>query len=105
MKTIPFDKKVWCDMTFDNDDLANKFVSHDNHIKNYLSTTDMGINYAGFAITDDKVVSLASLEEIKRRTGWYQEIVNRGDGKLNWVIKCQQLERDAFAYCKEKGYL
>lgn len=86
-------------------DLANKFVSHDNHIKNYLSTTDMGINYAGFAITDDKVVSLASLEEIKRRTVWYQEIVNRGDGKLNWVIKCQQLERDAFAYCKEKEYL
>ena len=26
MKTIPFDKKIWCDMTFDNDDLANKFV-------------------------------------------------------------------------------
>ena len=26
MKTIPFDKKVWCDMAFDNDDLANKFV-------------------------------------------------------------------------------
>ena len=24
MKTIPFDKKVWCNMTFDNDDLANK---------------------------------------------------------------------------------
>lgn len=23
MKTIPFFKKVWCDMTFDNDDLAN----------------------------------------------------------------------------------
>lgn len=26
MKTIPFDKKVWCDMMFDNDDLADKFV-------------------------------------------------------------------------------
>lgn len=26
MKTRPFDKKVWCDMTFDNDDLADKFV-------------------------------------------------------------------------------
>ena len=22
----PFNNKVWCDMTFDNDDLANKFV-------------------------------------------------------------------------------
>ena len=22
----PFNHKVWCDMTFDNDDLANKFV-------------------------------------------------------------------------------
>ena len=26
MKTIPFDKKVWCNMTLDNDDLANKSV-------------------------------------------------------------------------------
>lgn len=26
MKTIPFDKKVRCDMMFDNDDLADKFV-------------------------------------------------------------------------------
>ncbi len=23
----PFNHKVWCDMTFDNDDLANKSVS------------------------------------------------------------------------------
>ena len=26
METRPFDKKVWCDMTFDDDDLADKFV-------------------------------------------------------------------------------
>lgn len=26
MKTIQFDKKVWCDITFNNDDLADKFV-------------------------------------------------------------------------------
>lgn len=26
MKTIPFNNKVWCDMTFDDDGLANKFV-------------------------------------------------------------------------------
>ena len=26
MKTGTFDKKVWCDMKFDDDDLADKFV-------------------------------------------------------------------------------
>ena len=26
METRPFDKKVWCDMTFDDDDLLDKFV-------------------------------------------------------------------------------
>ena len=26
----PFNHKVWCDMTFDNDDLANKFVEELN---------------------------------------------------------------------------
>ena len=26
METRPFDKKVWCDITFDDDDLADKFV-------------------------------------------------------------------------------
>ena len=32
MKTIPFDKKVWCDMTFDDDDLADKFVKALNSV-------------------------------------------------------------------------
>lgn len=32
MKTIPFDKKVWCNMTFDNDDLTNKFVESLNSV-------------------------------------------------------------------------
>lgn len=41
MKTIPFDKKVWCDMTFDNDDLANKFVEALNSAG--VSCTKMGI--------------------------------------------------------------
>jgi len=31
----------------------------------------MGINTAGAAITDDKIVCLASLAEIERRKEWY----------------------------------
>lgn len=26
MKTIPFDKKVWCDMTFDNKDIKTPYT-------------------------------------------------------------------------------
>lgn len=43
-------------------------------MRSYKSPTDMGINTVGAAITDDKVVCLASLEEIKRRKEWYGQM-------------------------------
>jgi len=75
--------------------LADNFISPKNYLKQYKSPTDMGINMAGMAITDDKIVTQAAIEEIRRRKVWYQEIVNRGDGKLNWVVKCRTLELEA----------
>jgi uncharacterized protein (UPF0371 family) len=78
--------------------LADKFTSSDNPIRSYNSTTDMGINMAGFAITDDKVVCEAAVEEILRRKEWYKEIIERGEGKMNWVLRCEQLEREAKKY-------
>lgn len=74
--------------------LSEKFLDDDNPMKNFNSPTDMGINMAGFSITNEKVVNLASLDEVVRRKQWYKEMVERGDGKLNWVFRCEQLERE-----------
>lgn len=67
----------------------------------YKSPTDMGISNAGLSITNDEVVSIASLEEIKRRKEWYKEIDNK---QTAWIKACEELETDAMKYIKEKGY-
>lgn len=54
--------------------LAEQFVGSGNAIRKYKSPTDMGINTAGAAITDDKVVCLAAVEEIERRKEWYSDM-------------------------------
>jgi len=57
--------------------IAKKIVNHKNYMVKYQSPTDMGINCAGMAITDDSVVCIASLEEILRRKVWYQQQIDR----------------------------
>jgi uncharacterized protein (UPF0371 family) len=52
--------------------LANAFLPETNYTRHYKSPTDMGINMAGFSITDDKICCEASLEEIRRRANEYQ---------------------------------
>jgi len=47
--------------------IAKKIVTHKNYMVKYQSPTDMGINCAGFAITHDDIVCIASLQEIRRR--------------------------------------
>jgi len=59
----------------------------------YRSPTDMGINQAGFCITDEVVVQKACLDEIVRRKKWYEQMVARGEGKQSWVEKCDELEK------------
>jgi len=83
--------------------LAKDFVKDSNYMNQYKSPTDMGINMAGYAITNDYVVCLASYEEIIRRKGWYQEMVNRREGKQTWVKKCEELEDECLNYFQEKG--
>lgn len=78
--------------------LCASFLSEENYMQTYKSATDMGINMAGYAITDDNLVCLASLAEIQRRIQWYQEIVERGDGKKTWVTKSEGLLREALNY-------
>jgi uncharacterized protein (UPF0371 family) len=57
--------------------IAKKIVNHKNYMVKYHSPTDMGISCAGFAITNDEIVSIASLEEIARRKGRYQQQIDR----------------------------
>ena len=56
------------------------------------------------AITDDEVVSLASLHEIERRKVWYQEQVDRKEGKQERTTICDELHAKAKKYCEDKKY-
>lgn len=84
--------------------LANKITNKNNYIRNYQSPTDMGINYAGFAITNDEIVCNASLQEIQRRRNWYNNLVKLGKGNQIWVDRCNKLEQSALKYMHEHEY-
>lgn len=82
--------------------LTSQFLPKDNFMHNYLSPTDMGISWAGFAINNDEVVCIASLNEITRRKDWYAGL--RGKDTSEWVSRCQNLENQALKYIKERNY-
>ncbi len=84
--------------------IAKKIVNHKNYMVKYQSPTDMGINCAGMAITDDSVVCIASLEEILRRKVWYQQQIDRWEGKEERITKCDELYAKAKKYCVAKKY-
>lgn len=73
--------------------LIQKIIGSDNHMQYYHSPTDMGINQAGFCITDELVVQKACLDEILRRKQWYEQMVARGEWQQSWVERCENLER------------
>lgn len=79
-------------------EVAQKIVGPDNYVRQYHSPTDMGINRAGFAITDDRICAEAALAEIKRRRDRYQDMVDRGEGEQVWVEDCERLVQQAEAY-------
>ncbi|USN58203.1 MAG: DUF1846 family protein [Candidatus Peribacteria bacterium] len=51
--------------------LAKEFLPTENATRSYASPTDMGINMAGYCISDDIIVQKASIAEISRRSTWY----------------------------------
>ncbi|MDR0461943.1 MAG: DUF1846 domain-containing protein [Christensenellaceae bacterium] len=57
----------------------------------YKSPTDMGVNMAGFGITDDAVVSEAAKQEIIRRYFWTQVFYKEGHTEINAVRKIEQI--------------
>ncbi len=84
--------------------IARKIVNHKNYMVKYQSPTDMWINCAGMAITNDEIISIASLAEIERRKWWYQEEIARWEGKQERIDKCDALYAKAKKYCEDKKY-
>ena len=74
----------------------------------YNSPSDMVINTAGSAITNDRVVCLASLQEIQRKKEWYTNLVEsskkQAPSYMACVQKCDALAKNAKAYCEKMGY-
>ena len=73
-------------------------------MRKYKSPTDMGISTAGFAITNDEVISRASLAEIRRRRDWYQQMIDRGEGEKIWIERCDEIEKKCLEYFEKKNY-
>jgi len=85
--------------------IANEVVNHKNYMRTYKSPTDMGISTAGFAIDDDEIISRASLEEIRRRKKWYQQMIDRWEGNEIWIERCDLLEKRCLEYFEKMWYL
>ncbi len=84
--------------------IAKKIVNHKNYMVKYQSPTDMGISCAGMAITNDEICCIASLAEILRRKEWYQQQIDRNEGKEERLTKCDEIYEKAKKYCMEKKY-
>ncbi|MCC7303798.1 DUF1846 family protein [bacterium] len=80
--------------------LLKKMIPQSNFMHNYHSPTDMGMNKAGFAISDNTVVARAGYEEILRRKKWFQEQFDAGRGEQAWVNRCEEKRKEAAHYLK-----
>lgn len=78
-------------------DMTDHAVAPTNGLRNYQSPTDVSINMSASAITDDAVVSLASIQEIERRRDRYKDLEDDSA-----VKKCDDLLVKAQLYCDSK---
>lgn len=84
--------------------IVKKVVAWTNYMTKYKSPTDMWINQAGFCITDEEMVCVTSLEEIRRREIWYQEMLDRKEGDVKRIDMCDEIEKKCLEYIKGKWY-
>jgi len=84
--------------------IAQKIIKPENFMWTYRSPTDMWISSAGFAITNDEIVSIASLEEIRRRKWRYQQMLDRKTADINRISRCEELEKKCIDYIQNKWY-
>lgn len=82
--------------------ISKNIVNHKNYMVKYKSPTDMWINTAWFCITNDDSLCQSWLDEIIRRKEWYKEQLDRGDGKQEWIDKCEELEKKAKEYINSR---
>ncbi len=82
--------------------LANSFLPEKNFTRSYQSPTDMGINKAGFAITNDEQCRKASTEEILRRKERYSQVVERWEGDKKWLEMSDKLYEKAQEFEKNR---
>jgi len=68
----------------------------------YKSPTDMGVNMAGYAITDDEVCCEASRQEIIRRFYETQCSVRKGNSDLGQIHKLEMLMSSMNLECSER---
>lgn len=72
-------------------ELVRRIIRPGNAMADYHSPTDMGINQAGFCITNDRRCQKAALREIKRRQHENEALVQTGQAPQRWVKRCQEL--------------
>lgn len=71
--------------------IMGSIASKENHVHNYKSPTDMGVNMAGFAIEDDNVCREAARQEIIRRYFRYKKEVLLGQEKQETVDRMEAI--------------
>lgn len=84
--------------------IAKKVIEKENFMNSYKSPTDMWISCAGFAITDDEIVSIASFQEIQRRMSRYQQMIDRWEWEDSRITKCQEIQKKCTDYISVKWY-
>ncbi len=78
--------------------LLKEIIPKNNYMQTYKSPTDMGMNMAGYAITNDQLVANAGIDEIIRRKQWYEELLQSGLGEQKWIDRCEELLEQANLY-------
>ncbi|MBN2543357.1 DUF1846 family protein [bacterium] len=71
--------------------IMDSIASKTNHVHNYKSPTDMGVNMAGRAIIDENICREAAKQEVIRRYLRYRKEALLGTGKKETLIRAENL--------------
>jgi len=82
--------------------LVKKFALINNHMRNYHSPTDMGINTISKCIIDEGVVRRAALKEIRRRYKIYLREYEKGFEKKKTIERMKKIMKKAGLKIKKR---
>ena len=83
-------------------DLIARASGPTSFMRSYRSPTDMGVNMAGFAITDEDACVRAAVAEIESRIGRFQALADDGKGEAAWAESCRKVLERAKAYSRDQ---